>query len=109
MPDPSAHQPAVLRRLRLTAVRNALAVALKSGKMRVFTMLLTSGIVAGFVYALAHFGFAELEQNHVPVKGIVAGLLFDLLFFTLGGMLLFSTGIVLYASLFTAPEARFLL
>ena len=109
MPDPAARQPAVLRRLRFTALRNALAVALKSGKMRLFSMLLTSGIVAAFVFALAHFGFRELDQNNVPVKGIVAGLLFDLLFFTLGGMLLFSTGIVLYASLFTAPEARFLL
>src|SRR5438045_8170306 len=31
------------------------------------------------------------------------------MFFTLGVMLVFSTGIILYASLFTAPEARYLL
>ena len=31
------------------------------------------------------------------------------MFFTLGTMLVFSTGIILYASLFTSPEARFLL
>lgn len=102
-------QAAVFRRLRLTTLRNSLAVALKSGKVKLFTMLATSAVVAGFVYGLSHYGFWELTTNKVPLKGIVGGLLFDLLFFTLGGMLLFSTGIVLYASLFTAPEARFLL
>lgn len=107
MPPPD--QAAVFRRLRLSTLRNSLGVALRSGKVKLFTMLSTSAVVAGFVYGLAHFGFAELTANRIPLKGIVGGLLFDLLFFTLGGMLLFSTGIVLYASLFTAPEARFLL
>lgn len=107
---PSPHdQAAVFRRLRLTTLRNSLAVALKSGKVRLFTMLATSALVAAFVYGLAHYGFWELSSNQVPLKGSIGGLLFDLLFFTLGGMLLFSTGVVLYASLFTAPEARFLL
>ncbi len=106
---PSLDQAAVFRRLRLTTLRNSLAVALKSGKVKLFTMLATSAVVAGFVYGLAHYGFWELANAKVPLKGIVGGLLFDLLFFTLGGMLLFSTGVVLYASLFTAPEARFLL
>jgi ABC-2 type transport system permease protein len=107
MPPPD--QAAVFRRLRLTTLRNSLSVLLRTGKVRLFTMLSTSAVVAGFVYALSHYGFWELAYNKVPLKGIVGGLLFDLLFFTLGGMLLFSTGIVLYASLFTAPEARFLL
>ena len=31
------------------------------------------------------------------------------MFFTLGGMLVFSSGLILYASLFTGPEAKFLL
>ena len=55
------------------------------------------------------YGFHELFQLNIPFKGLIVGGLFDLLFFTLGVMLLFSTGIILYASLFTAPEARFLL
>ncbi len=104
-----ADQAAVFRRLRRTTLRNSLAVALRSGKVKMFTMLATSAVVAAFVYGLAHYGFWELTTNGVPLKGDIGGLLFDLLFFTLGGMLLFSTGIVLYASLFTAPEARFLL
>ncbi|HEX4608895.1 MAG TPA: hypothetical protein VH092_11880, partial [Urbifossiella sp.] len=41
--------------------------------------------------------------------GAIVGSLFDLLFFTLGGMLVFSTGVILYASLYTSPEARYLL
>ena len=48
-------------------------------------------------------------MNNIPAKGLIAEALFDLLFFALGGMLVFSTGVILYASLFTSPEARFLL
>lgn len=105
----SVDQAAVFRRLRLIILRNTLGVALKSGRVKLFTMIATSGLVAAFVFALAYYGFQELFSYKVPVKGLVIGMLYDLMFFTLGGMLLFSTGIILYASLFTAPEARFLL
>jgi ABC-2 type transport system permease protein len=110
-PDPpySVDQAAVFRRLRYATLRNALGVALKSGRVKLFTMVSTSLLVAAFVFGLAYYGFHELFAYKVPVKGLVIGWLYDLMFFTLGVMLLFSTGIILYASLFTAPEARFLL
>ena len=53
--------------------------------------------------------FNQLAVNNIPGKGAIVEALFDLLFFTLGSMLVFSTGIILFASLFTSPEARFLL
>lgn len=104
-------QAAVFRRLRARQLRNSLTVALQSGRIRLLTMLGTSAVVAAFVFALAFYGFSELfsPQYKVPMKGLVISWLYDLMFFTLGGMLLFSTGIILYASLFTSPEARFLL
>jgi ABC-2 type transport system permease protein len=102
-------QAAVFRRLRYRLVRNGLRVSLESGKIRLFTMLGTSAVVAAFVLALSWYGFRELFQYKIPVKGLIVGGLFDLMFFTLGVMLVFSTGIILYASLFTSPESRYLL
>jgi len=104
-----AHQPAVFRRLRLRLVRNALRTSLETGRLRFFTMILTSLLVAGFTFATGWYLFHQLAANKIPFKGAIVASLFDLLFFTLGSMLVFSTGIILYASLFTAPEARYLL
>ena len=102
-------QAAVFRRLRLRLARNSLVTAWQSGKVKLVSMLGTSALVAAFVFGLSWYGIDQMFQFKVPAKGMIVGGLFDLMFFTLGGMLVFSTGIILYASLFTAPEARFLL
>jgi ABC-2 type transport system permease protein len=102
-------QAAVFRRLRGTLFRNGLRVLLDTGRVRLVTMVATSVVVALFVFGLSAFGFLELFNSKIPMKGLIVGGLFDLMFFTLGVMLLFSTGIILYASLFTSPETRFLL
>jgi ABC-2 type transport system permease protein len=104
-----ADQARVFRRLRARLVRNGLRVMLESGRVKLVTMVATSALVALFVLALSLYGFHTLNRLNIPFKGLIVGGLFDLLFFTLGVMLLFSTGIILYASLFTAPEAGFLL
>ena len=102
-------QARVFRQLRWRMARNSLKVMLETGRIRLFTMLGTSGIVGIFVFLLSLYAFHELFRFKVPVKGLIVGGLFDLMFFTLGVMLIFSTGIILYASLFTTPEARYLL
>ncbi|MCZ2341635.1 MAG: hypothetical protein LC104_07535 [Bacteroidales bacterium] len=102
-------QAAVFRRLQSRITRNGLRVMLETGRIKLFTMLGTSALVGVFVFVLSLYTFHELFRFRVPVKGLIVGGLFDLMFFTLGIMLIFSTGIILYASLFTAPEARFLL
>jgi ABC-2 type transport system permease protein len=98
-------QAGVFRRLRTRLAHNGLRTAWQTGKVK----LITSLVVAAFVFGLALYGIHQMFVFNVPSKGMIVGGLFDLMFFTLGGMLIFSTGIVLYASLFTAPEARFLL
>jgi ABC-2 type transport system permease protein len=105
----TADQARVFHKLRIRLIRNGLRVMLESGRVKLFTMVATSSVVALFVLALSLYGFHTLNRLNIPFKGLIVGGLFDLLFFTLGVMLLFSTGIILYASLFTAPEARFLL
>ncbi len=105
----AAHQPAAFRRLRVRLARNGLRVALEAGRVRFFSVILTTLIVSGFTFGFSRYLFGQLAANNIPFKGAIVGSLFDLLFFTLGGMLIFSTGIILYASLYTSPEARYLL
>ena len=105
----AANQPRVFRKLRLRIARNSLRVVLESGRLRFLTMIATSLVVAAFTFGVSWYLFDQLTINNIPVKGLIVTSLFDLLFFTLGGMLVFSTGIILYASLFTSPEAKHLL
>jgi ABC-2 type transport system permease protein len=72
-------------------------------------MLFTSLFVSAFTFGVGLYLFNQLTVNNIPAKGAIVEALFDLMFFTLGSMLVFSTGIILFASLFTSPEARFLL
>ena len=109
MSRPAPDQARIFRRLRYQLLRNGLTSALAGGKIRLVTMISTSLLVAAFVFAVSLYGANYLTQSKVPVKGLIVGGLFDTLFFTLGVMLVFSTGVILYASLFTAPESRFLL
>src|SRR3954447_19280987 len=104
-----ADQPRLFRQLRFRLARNGLRVALETTRVRFATMVLTSLVVAAFTYWVSQYLFNQLAVNRVPFKGAIVAALFDMLFFTLGSMLVFSTGIILYASLFTSPEAKFLL
>jgi ABC-2 type transport system permease protein len=105
----AADQGRIFRRLRTTLFRNGLRVALESGRARLFGTLATCVFVALFTFAVGLYLFDQLRQNNIPFKGAIVEALFDLLFFTLGSMLVFSSGIILFASLFTSAEARFLL
>jgi ABC-2 type transport system permease protein len=106
---PRIDQARVFRWLRFRLFRNGLRVALESGRTRVVSMAATSLIVAAFTFGVGLYLFNQLAVNNIPFKGQIVEALFDLLFFTLGSMLVFSTGIILFASLFTSSEARFLL
>ncbi|HYH65517.1 MAG TPA: hypothetical protein VD866_12545 [Urbifossiella sp.] len=105
----TATQPAAFRRLRVRLARNGLRVALDAGRVRFFSVVLSTLVVSGFAFGFSLYLFGQLTANAIPFKGAIVGFLFDLLFFTLGSMLVVSTGIILYASLYTSPEARYLL
>src|SRR5688572_243242 len=92
------NQPAVFRRLRVRLARNGLRVALEAGRVRFFSIILSTLMVSGFAFAFSRYLFGQLAANNIPFKGAIVGSLFDLLFFTLGAMLVFSTGVILYAS-----------
>ncbi|VTR97621.1 putative ABC transporter permease subunit [Tuwongella immobilis] len=103
------NQGQAFQRIRWRMFRNATTQWFGGSRIRLITMILSSLMVWAFVFAISWFGFHELVVRRIPGAGNIVGILFDLLFFALGGMLVFSTGLILYASLFSSVESRFLL
>jgi ABC-2 type transport system permease protein len=110
LPPQTAHQPRLFQWLRLRLLRNSWRVLLGHGSVRPLTILLCSVLVWVFVFLVSLGGFRFLnEVIHLPLRGDIIGTLFDLLFLALGVFLVFSSGLILYGSLFTSAETAFLL
>ncbi|HEX3148158.1 MAG TPA: hypothetical protein VHR66_08735 [Gemmataceae bacterium] len=101
-------QAILFHRLRWRIARNAGTQLLGNSRMRLVTAIACSVVVCAAVFALAYYGFGRLQEENIQ-SGAILELLFNAMFFTLGGMLVFSTGLVLYAGLFNGAETRFLL
>ncbi len=105
----TAHQGALFQRLRWRLFRNSTTTVLYGAPIRLVSIVLCSIVVWAGMYTAAYFGFRFLEFQKIPFAGGIVGTLFDLLFMALSVMLVFSSGIILYSSLFSAPETTFLL
>jgi ABC-2 type transport system permease protein len=111
-PGPPARpisQPLLFQRLRWRLLRNSIATVLHGSPVRVITIVLCSLLVWVVVYGASAWGFHQLKVYRIPFAGGIIGTLFDLLFLALAVMLVFSSGIILYSSLFTSAETTFLL
>src|SRR5262249_51014507 len=97
----------VFARLRWQMLRNATRIMLGQS-LRPMTILLCSLVVWAFVFVVSYGGFRFL-QLHFPLAGSVVSLLFDVLFAALAALLVFSSGLILYSSLFNSSETAFLL
>jgi ABC-2 type transport system permease protein len=100
-------QGLLFQRLRWRLVRNAGTQLFGNSRMRLVSMVLCSLLVWVAVFGVSLYGFGRLVEDQIPQ--VVLELLFNAMFVTLGGMLVFSTGLVLYAALFNGAETRFLL
>src|SRR5262249_4977526 len=113
MSQPAAiavNEGALFQRLRWRLWRNTLSVVLRRSLVRVLTILFCSLLVWGGIFVMSFLGFLELRDRwHLSLDLELFGLVFDLLFIALTMLLIFSTGIILYSSLFSAAEASFLL
>ena len=107
-PRTSLSQPILFQRLRWQQLRNSVDVAMQRSGVRVFTILASSLVIWFGVFMLSLGGFLVLQRN-LPLFGSIVGLLFDFLFVSLTLLLVFSSGLILYSSLFRSPEAAFLL
>jgi ABC-2 type transport system permease protein len=105
-PQTPAAQAWLFHKLRWRLVRNAGALLFGNSRVRFITMILCSALIWAALFAGSWHGFGLLTA---PPTGRIVGSLFDVMFFTLGSMLFLSTGLILYASLFTGAEAKFLL
>jgi ABC-2 type transport system permease protein len=106
----SVNQAALFGRLRWRMLRNAARQLLGHSVVRPVTILLCSAIVWAFVFVVSYGGLRVLvDVAHLPPDEQIVGLLLGLLFFALGMLLVFSGGLILHASLFSAAETAFLL
>lgn len=95
--------------LRYHLLRNSARALVQHSVLRLLTFLAVSVLVCGFVFAFSLEGFHYLHQFGLAALNSVIGTIFDFLFLTLMVMLLFSTALILYSSLFVSAEATFLL
>ena len=96
--------------LRGRLLRNSVGLMLRGSIVRALTILMCSLLIWGMLFTVSFFGFRELKSRwEVPLDGPTLTFIFSLLFFSLTVLLIFSTGIILYASLFASPESAFLL
>jgi ABC-2 type transport system permease protein len=102
-------QAAIFQRLRWTSVRNTLTGAIAESRWRIGFVIFFGLFIWGGIFAISAEAFHYLKTKDIPLAGAIVGTLFDLLFMALTVLLIFSTGIILYSSLFSASEASFLL
>jgi ABC-2 type transport system permease protein len=102
------NQSLLFQRLRWHLLRNGLHVAVERSALRVLTIVGSSLVIWGGIFFLSMGGFVLL-QHQLPLYGGIIGLLFDFLFLALTMLLVLSSGLILYSSLFNSPEATFLL
>jgi ABC-2 type transport system permease protein len=110
-PRVPVHQMRLFARLRWRLLRNTLRVLLEQSSLRLISIVLTSAVIWAFVFAVSWSGFLFISgpPPRVPPFGAIIGVLFDVLFGALGIMLVLSTGLILYSSLFNSAETAFLL
>jgi ABC-2 type transport system permease protein len=96
--------------LRWRQLHNTLHTLMHHALLRMLTIILASGLIWGTIFTLSFMGFRELRFRwEVHLEGDIIAVLFVLMFSSLTLLLIFSTGIILYSSLFSSPESSFLL
>src|SRR5215831_3394611 len=107
----AVNQMRLFARLRWRLLGNTLRVLVEQSSLRVGSIVLTSAVIWAFVFSMGWSGFGYIAEGprNVPAFGSIVSVLFDVLFVALGVMLVFSTGLILYSSLFNSAETGFLL
>jgi ABC-2 type transport system permease protein len=109
-PTSNVQQALLFQRLRGRLLHNTWQTLLGQSAIRPLTILFCSAVVWAFAFGISLAGFQFLRDDvKLNPRLEIFGLLLDLLFFALGVLLLFSGGLILYGSLFSAAETAFLL
>lgn len=107
---PAPSSPRLFQRLRWRLLCNSWRVMIGQSAVRPLTILVCSVVIWVFVFttSLLAFRFLQVEAR-LPLSGAIIGMMLDLLFLALGLFLIFSSGLILYGSLFSSAETTFLL
>ncbi len=101
-------QPRIFQELRWQLIRNT-GLRFQGSRFRLVSIVVASSLVSGTVTLASWYGFRLMASRDIPFAGGIIGILFDFLFLSLFLMLFFSTGIIVYGSLFSSAETTFLL
>jgi ABC-2 type transport system permease protein len=102
----------LFQNLRWHLFRNSMTILIAQSWWRVVTIIFCCLVIWVFMFTLSWYGFHELRTRRgweIPLEQNLIELLFDVFFFTLTVLLIFSTGIILYSSLFVGAESQFLM
>ncbi len=100
----------VFQRLRWRIFRNSWRLLVGASLMRLITIFLCCVVIWGGLFGVSYYGFRELRLDwQLTLSEQIFGTLFNLTFLTLTFLLIFSTAIILYTSLFATRESAFLL
>ena len=103
--------PALLfQHLRWRLFRNSMTILLSQSWWRIVTIGYVCALIWAFLFTVSWYGFHDLKTRwNFPLEGNLLEFLFDFFFFVLTVLLIFSTGIILYSSLFAGAESQFLM
>lgn len=99
----------VFHRLRSKLVSNNITYVVRHAPLRVLIIFLCSALIWWLVFGISLLGMKYLRSQNIQLGGDLVGIVFNVLFLALTVLLIFSTGIILYSSLFASSEAAFLL
>ena len=106
-----ADETSPIRELLLCRVRQFRAIVREARRRHVLRMMaiaLLCLIIAVFFFFVFLDGFRFVSRHLAELADVLYGILFSMFFTALGIMLLFSNGIIIYASLFRSKETTFL-
>ncbi|AMV38488.1 putative ABC transporter permease subunit [Planctomyces sp. SH-PL62] len=108
-PRPSADRTArALRWLRWRLLRNATGVLVADARLRMSMIVFCSAVFWAGLFLL-FLGSFQFIASFIDLANTLIEYLFSMFFLSLLAMLLFSTGIIVYAALFHSREAAYLL
>lgn len=102
----------LFQNLRWRLLRNSLTILLGQSWWRVVTIIYCCLVIWVFLFGLSWYAFHSLRTMpnwKFPLDQGLIELVFDVFFLTLSVLLVFSTGIILYSSLFVGSEGQFLM
>ena len=104
-------QARLFLRLRGRLLRNGLRLLLERSRLRLALVIVLGIVICAGLYYLSGLVFGLMREIDTPLltRAKIVKLLFGGLFLALGGLMVFSTGLLLHSSMFRSPEAGFLL